>query len=296
MSGRLSIVACVLVLACNRSPEQVANPNFEPSIDEPTHASTDASPTICVDEAHHEFHTLAGRYAPFVAVLRADGYRVEPQREPFDAASLANCDVLVIANALHERNTDDWSLPTLSAFTRDEIASVHAWVEAGRGLWLIADHMPFPGAAQELAGAFGFELANGFALREGHEGPDLFTRANGGLATHPLAEGVEQVASFTGEAFRAPADARPLLVLGPGYVSLEPQTAWEFDEHTPRREVEGWLQAATLELGEGRVAMFGEAAMFTSQVVEGGPPVGLDHPDAQGNTRLLRNLASWLSE
>jgi hypothetical protein len=286
----------MLAVGCRSAPGQVANSKFEPDVDQPTVASTSAPPTVCIDEGHHNFHTLEGRYAPFAEVLRADGYRVTAAVGELRRESLTSCDVLVIANALHERNESSWTLPTPSAFTTAEIAAVHAWVEGGGGLWLIADHMPFPGAAQELAAAFGFELANGFAVREGHTDVDVFTRDNGGLAAHPLTEDVEQVASFTGQGFRAPEQARPILLLGPGYISLEPSTAWQFDAETPRRELAGWMQGATLELGAGRMAMFGEAAMFTSQVVGDGPPVGLDHPAAIGNTRLLRNLARWLSE
>lgn len=285
-------------MACSRAPTQQANPAFDAKVADPTFTPSDEPPTICIDEAHHEFHTLAGRYAPFAEVLQADGYRVEAFAQRLGSEVLQRCDVLVIANALHERNVSDWSLPTPSAFTSDEIATVHAWVEAGGGLWLIADHMPFPGAAQDLAAAFGFELSNGFAVHEATQGlgPDLFTRGAGTLAEHPLVEGIEQVASFTGEAFRAPPDAKPILVLGEGFVSLEPSVAWQFDADTPSREVGGWLQGATLELGKGRVAMFGEAAMFTSQVVDDGPSVGLNHPDAIGNTQLLRNLARWLAQ
>jgi hypothetical protein len=292
-----------LAVGCRSAPGQVANPNFEAKVDEPTVASTSAAPTICIDEAHHNFHTLAGRYAPFAEVLRADGYRVTASSVVLTTEALASCDVLVIANALHESNASSWTLPTPSAFTTAEIAAIHAWVAAGGGLWLIADHMPFPGAARELAAAFGFELANGFAVREGQAvEADVFSRDNGGLAAHPVTDGetpdarVDQVASFTGQGFRAPEQARPILLLGPGYISLEPQTAWQFDADTPRRDVAGWTQGATLELGTGRMAMFGEAAMFTSQVVGDGPPIGLDHPAAVGNTRLLRNLARWLSE
>jgi hypothetical protein len=295
-SARIASCGFLLAVGCRSAPGQVANPKFEPDVEQPTVASTSTPPTVCIDEAHHNFHTLAGRYAPFAEVLRADGYRVTAASAALSAEALASCDVLVIANALHESNVNSWTLPTPSAFTTAEIAAVHHWVDAGGGLWLIADHMPFPGAAQQLAAAFGFELVNGFAVREGQTDVDLFTRDNGGLAAHPVTEAVEQVASFTGQGFRAPEQARPILLLGPGYISMEPSTAWQFDAETPRRDLAGHLQGATLELGAGRMAMFGEAAMFTSQVVGDGPPVGLDHPAAVDNTRLLRNLASWLSE
>ncbi|MEZ4448045.1 MAG: hypothetical protein R3B09_01115 [Nannocystaceae bacterium] len=300
----LLAVALVGALACGRGPTQVANPDFEVAIADPAfsaeRAGEAAPPRVCVDEAHHNFHTVDGRYAPFAAVLRADGLRVVASTAPFTAEALAACDVLVIANALNERNQSEWSLPTPSAFTPDEIAAVKAWVGGGGGLWLIVDHMPFPGAAGELAGAFGFELANGFAVRSGHQGPDLFTRADGSIAAHPITDGagpeeaVTQVATFTGHAFKAPDTAAPILVLPAGFVSLEPAVAWQFDDKTPRRDVGGWAQAATVEAGRGRVALFGEAAMFTSQVTGDGAATGLDHPDAKGNLRLLRNVVRWL--
>jgi len=74
--------------------------------------------------AHHNFHTADGRYAPFAKLLRRDGYRVEAWRTPFGA--LRGVDVLVISNALHERNEKDWSLPTPSAFTTEEIGVVRS--------------------------------------------------------------------------------------------------------------------------------------------------------------------------
>lgn len=291
----------VLVLACSRAPEQRANPTFVATVEDPSFADPQHAPTICIDEGHANFHTLEGRYAPFGQVLRADGYDVQPSASTFTSESLGQCDVLVIANALHESNIESWALPNPSAFSTDEITAVHTWVESGGALWLIADHMPFAGAAQELAAAFGFEFANGFALRSGESPPDLFTRDNGGLAAHPITDGqtpdtrVEQVATFTGQGFRAPAEAQPILTLGQGYASLEPEIAWQFNPDTPRRDISGWIQGATLQLGEGRVAMFGEAAMFTSQLIDDGPPVGLDHPAAIGNTILLRNVARWLN-
>lgn len=299
MSGsRRALVLLLLLGACARPGPQVADPRFVAAIDAPVFRGE--GPRVCLDEGHDNFHTSTGRYAPFVAVLRADGYRVDAARGPFSGDALARCDVLVVANALHPRNREDWSLPTPSAFAPEEVAALRAWVEAGGGLWLIADHMPFAGAAAELGAAFGFELANGFALRSGHQGPDLFTRAEG-IAADPLTDGdrpglrVDQIATFTGSAFRPPPDARVLLTLGPGFVSLEPQRAWQFDEATPRRDVAGWAQGAAVQRGAGRVVVFGEAAMFTSQVTGDRPAVGLTHPDARDNTRLLRNLALWLA-
>ena len=43
--------------------------------------------------------TATGRYAPFVALLTHDGYRVTPNRDPFTAKTLAGYNLLVIAGA-----------------------------------------------------------------------------------------------------------------------------------------------------------------------------------------------------
>jgi hypothetical protein len=42
-----------------------------------------------LDEAHNNFHTVEGRYAPFADVLRRDGFVVDPLREDFTESSLA---------------------------------------------------------------------------------------------------------------------------------------------------------------------------------------------------------------
>ena len=46
--------------------------------------------------------------------------------------------------------------------------------------------------------------------------------------------------------------------------------------------------------GRGRVACFGEAAMFTAQLSSGNP-MGMNHPDASRNTQLLLNVVHWLT-
>lgn len=65
-----------------------------------------------IDEAHVNFHTLGGRYAPFAKVLQQDGYRVGANTQPFDPARLQSCRILVISNALDSSNAVNWNLPT----------------------------------------------------------------------------------------------------------------------------------------------------------------------------------------
>jgi hypothetical protein len=61
---------------------------------------------------------------------------VRAAREPISAASLRDVNILVIANALAERNAEgDWTLPTPPAFTEAEAKALREWVEAGASLW-----------------------------------------------------------------------------------------------------------------------------------------------------------------
>jgi hypothetical protein len=307
--------ATILGLGAGAGAQQGPDRTFAPAVPRPAFA-TGTGPRLCLDEAHHNFHTLDDRFWAFGELARRDGYRVAPLRAPFSAASLAACDLLVIANAQpDDREWSEYPSPTPSAFTPAEIAAVAAWVEQGHRLLLIADHQPLAGAARTLAAALGATFTDGFAFKDAAEGadaaaiqaarqtPTLFVPADGTLAPHPISEGrdpserITQVRSFTGQAFRAAgAGARPVLVLPRDFVSLEPRIAWQFTPGTPRRPVGGWLQGATARLGRGRVAFFGEAAMFSAQVAGADRrPMGMNAPMAEQNAQFVLNVLHWLS-
>ncbi|MEI2453208.1 DUF4350 domain-containing protein [Lysobacter firmicutimachus] len=304
--------AAAVSLAPPAAAQQVSDRDYRPPIARPAYAAG-AGPRLCLDEGHHNFHTLDGRYWSFGELLRRDGYALQPLRARLSAASLRDCSILVIANA--QPGDADWSdypTPTPSAFDAGEVRAVRRWVERGGRLWLIADHMPLAGAAASLARAFGVEFLDGFA-RPGFDAdpqrraalfqrPTVFRRGDGSLAAHAVTRGgapgeaVEQVRSFTGQAFRLPPQAEPVLTLPPGYVSLQPAKAWRFDADTPRVEVGGWSQGAVLRLGRGRAAFFGEAAMFSAQRQGAqGKPMGMNAPGAERNYQLALNIAHWLS-
>jgi len=154
---------CHPTLAPRGGGPQVADTAFQPPLLHPVF-HPGQGPLVLLDEAHFNFHTLEGRYAPFARLLRRDGFVVNALREPWTRAALGAAKVLVVANALGERNArGDWTLPTPSAFTVAEVDAVRRWVAGGGALLLIADHMPFPGASETLAGAFGIWFINGFA-------------------------------------------------------------------------------------------------------------------------------------
>jgi uncharacterized protein (DUF2249 family) len=274
--------------------QQVPDTVFQPVIKKATYAAN-AGPVVMVDEAHHNFHTTDNRFKPFSLLLRRDGYKVKGGKSQFSEQSLNGVGILVISNALNERNREDWSLPNPSAFTDDEIKAVEEWVKSGGSLFLIADHMPFPGCNEKLAAAFGFTFYNGFAVDTTKQGgPDLFSVTNKRLASNSITEGLDSIYSFTGQAFDIPASATAILTLDYNFKIWSPRVAWEFEKETTKMPGDKKVQIAMLEYGKGRVIISGEAAMFTAQLAGGKNKVGFNHPVAKNNAELLLRLVHWL--
>jgi hypothetical protein len=297
----MRIFAILLLLGAGTAlAQQVADTDFAPRVSAPAFADG-KGPRVAIDEAHFNFHTADGRYAPFAQLLRGDGFVVTPLKQKPSSSALADIDVLVIANALNERNVEEWSLPTPSAFSAEEIAAVHDWVQAGGALLLIADHMPFGGAAADLASAFGMSFTNGYAVQADRDRPSyVFQRADGSLKEHAITRGraaeeaITSVTTFTGQAFSA-TGAKPVFEVPADAFLLLTETAGEFSAETPRQAAAGLLQGATLSVGMGRVAAFGEAAMFSAQLA--GPqkiPMGMNAPGAEQNAQFVLNVMHWL--
>ncbi len=285
--------------------EQMADLEYRPLVVAPAY-EPGRGPSVAIDEAHHNFHTAEGQYKPFAELVRRDGYRVRSLTNSATAASLENLRVLVIANPLHERNVTNWTLPTPSAFTRDEISAIHQWVERGGSLFLILDHMPFPGAGGDVANAFGIQFSNGFAVSKttGEPSTFIFRPGSGGLVQSAVTQGrtlqeqITQVATFVGSAFTVPTNATPILVFSDEYECLLPTEAWQFTAATPRTALNGWCQGAIMKVGRGRLAVFGEAGMFSAQVQVSGSArrkMGMNAPEAVQNQQFLLNVMHWLS-
>src|SRR5574341_1071635 len=287
----LVVIAVLLATPTGQLPaQQVADTAFRPPLARPAFPSNEG-PTVLLDEAHHNFHTIAGRYSPFVDLLRRDGFVVLPNRRPFLFEHLRQARVLVIANALPD-TAEDWILPTRSAFTSEEVKEVERWVLGGGSLLLIADHMPFAGAAESLAEAFGILFMNAYAVgRTDYSGRFTFRRTDGSLAKDLITDGttpaerIDSIVSFTGQAFRAVRPVRSLMTVDSTlrlfFTVRGGRIAGKFDSLTPNAPAAGLLQGAVLRHGRGRVAVFGEAAMFSAQ--ETGParrPMGMNHSDS----------------
>ncbi len=280
--------------------QQIADTSYHPEIENPEY-EPGKGPVVFIDEGHHNFHTKEGRYKAFSNLLERDGYTVKEYKGQFNEKKLSEGKILVISNALHRTNVRKWYLPVSSAFTEAEIEVVRQWVSDGGSLFLIADHMPMAGAAKELADAFNFEFTNGFAMDTLNQGAIFFSRKEETLVDNIITNGrndkerVDQIATFTGQAFKIPGDAQSILVFDERYVNLMPDTAWVFEKNTPVYNVEGWSQGAFKKYGKGRIVVFGEAAMFSAQLAgEQQIKAGMNREDASENYRLLLNIIHWL--
>lgn len=225
--GLLALWAASACLpAASALAQAIPDPAFDTSVARPAHPRR--HPLVVVDEAHANYHTAEGRYKPFAALLRSDGYRVVRGTERFARRSLRGVDVLVISNAMAPEATDGASAP---AFTERECDVVRDWVRAGGSLLLIADHAPFGSAAASLGRRFGVDMGDGFVLDRAHvaEGDEsgtllVFSRQNGLLGDHPVTRGrdaseeVKRVVAFTGQSLGVPDGAVTLLKLGPAAV------------------------------------------------------------------------------
>ena len=309
MMRALAIALAVLALSTGQADPQVPpDDQADTNVLRPSFARN-AGPLVAVDSGHHNYHTIDNRYGPFAALLRNDGFRVVDSKTPFTADSLAMSKVLVIANAFPVDDGVPPPEPTPAAFSPTEVSAVKAFVERGGSLLLITDHMPYAGAVSELALAFGFRLQDGAALRQPPIGPptnrkpDIFTKADGTLADDVVTRGrnkdesVTALATFVGTAFEGPADARPIIVLPEGYSIYEcgpPCPGGAPKQH----DAKGYWQGALRVVGQGRVAVFGEAAMFSAQVIPSFTPpfrFGFNAPGAEQNKQFILNLMHWLT-
>ena len=280
-------MALVAGMSATANAQQAVDPDFVASVEHPEYKA-ERGPIVMIDEAHFNVHTASGGHKPFASVLSLDGFRVRPFKERVSARALKGVDVLVISNAS-------------SAFSDDEVREVHDWVRRGGALLLIVDHMPAPGAIETLASAFGAQWSNGYAQDPKSGGLIVFKRSDGSLGEHAItngrnsAERIDQVTTFAGSAFQA-SGAQSLLTFKGEAVSWLPTSVGKLVSGTPSISVKGWQQGAVLTLGRGRVALFGEAAMFTAQRV--GPnqeAMGMNARNAPQNQQFLLNVMHWLT-
>lgn len=281
-------------------PFQLQAPDytFNPKIENPAYEKGNG-PIIFIDEGHNNYHTLKDRLIATGQLLENDGYIVLPLNETIRIDKLNECSVLVIINALNEKN-ENLELPIFSAFSEKEISDITQWVSEGGSLLLIADHMPFPEAINDLANKFGFNFENGHAM-DTIGSPDYFIRNQKTLHSNYITNGsysnesVDSILTFSGSAFTIPDNAVSILEFDSNWVSYNPERAWDFDNVKPI-SIKGYSQGAFKEFGKGRVAVYGEAMMFTAQLGAGlsWMKIGMNSEMCPQNYQLLLNTIHWL--
>ncbi|MFA7240253.1 MAG: hypothetical protein WC091_09080 [Sulfuricellaceae bacterium] len=283
------------------------------TVDVPTY-NNGAGPRILVDEGHNNYQTIADRFKGFADLMIADGASVNSLRVPISAKALADVDILVICNALNAKNAQEmatigkWRLPAPNAFTDEEVKAISAWVRSGGSLLLIADHMPFPAAVENLGNAFGvvmqdnFAFAADFTYKPGDMNLIKFQQPPSQPNGDKLLEGVNMpyVVTFTGSAFRMKPGVAyvPILELGEGTKVAWPSDHAEISETTPFSAGVGLLQGVVLPVDSGKAAIFGEASLFSVNYATWWKnyPLGFQNPDAPYNKRFILDVMHWLAQ
>ncbi|MEQ8927190.1 MAG: DUF4350 domain-containing protein [Fulvivirga sp.] len=260
-------------------------------------------PVITVDEGHNNLHKKDGGLSVLVRALEEDGYQVKANESAISDEVLDATDIYVIANALHASDVGNWVVPNPSAFTENEMDVLVNWVKEGGRLLLVADHMPYGGAAQDLGAKLGVEWNNGFVIKPGqHWPPSTFSLESGTLKENEITkraddfETITTLASFTGSAFKAPKGATIIFEFDDSHEVLMPDTAWRFNEKTKKYNSKGWQQGAYFSFGKGKVVVLGEAAMITAQIVNDQFKVGFNSPQAPQNLQFALNIFHYLSD
>ena len=169
--------------------------------------------------------------------------------------------------------------------------------------------MPFAGDAASLAGAVGFRVDERLCV-EGNDPdprtgdyPIVFRRSDATLRANAItngrgqAERVDSIVSFTGSAFYFfSGRGDSLMVLAARHASAHAEGRVAVRRtRRPTSTAEAFFRAPHLSTGKGRVAMFGEAAMFTAQRKGAeSVPMGMNAPEASQNPQFILNVLHWL--
>ena len=279
--------------------QQVTDENFNYAISVPMYQSGSGS-VLLFDEAHNNASTLKGSYAAFGNLLASDGYNVISTKEKVTSELLKTAKIYVTVNAMYDMQ--NWNLPARSAFSRSEINVLSHWVSEGGSLFIVTDHMPCGASVNDLAGEFGINVINGFALRK--DGfPEVFSRGRNTLISNDITnhagEKIDSIMCWGGTGFVIPTNAHIISLLGEDYNVYLPydvsQIKRPLADTIPYISGRGIVNGAYLKFGEGRIVVFGDGATFSAQL-HGikSEKRGMNHPWATQNAQFLLNIIHWL--
>jgi hypothetical protein len=296
MIGCLSIM---LLGIAQLMAQQVADEQFYYPIIDPRYGIGNG-PLLLFDEAHNNPVTLRGTYAAFSNLLQADGYRLRSTKEKINLERLKEAKIFISVNALYD--SENWSLPTRSAFNDKEIEILRQWVRDGGSLFLVTDHMPCGGSVQALAAVFGIHVINGFALRTDGN-PEIFSRDRKTLLANEITaesgKKIDSIMCWGGTGFTVPATAQIISLLDEEYEIYLPADANQIKrpipDYIPKLPGKGFANGAYLRFGKGRMVIFGDGAPFSAQL-HGikSEKRGMNHSSAYQNAQFLLNIVHWL--
>jgi len=239
---------------------------------------------------------------------------VTPNHEPFTAALLAKCDLLVIANAPAPRRSS-----SLSAFSPAESDAVQQWVQNGGSLLLITN-APFGSGSELLAERFGVNMGLRLIRDTANQIDDhlVFSREKDLLGDHAILRGrseserINRVFTFNGQSLKGPPGSFDLLKLsetakeeirdprGPMSArrNMMSATGGKASSSAGPKEMSaaGRAQGIALQDGRGRVVVMGDAADLAAQLFGVDPPrkIGMNVPGCD-NRQFALNIVHWLS-
>ena len=298
-SSCLSTCLLVILISATAHAQQLADPHFNSSVEHP--AYTKNYPRVLFDEAHNNFHTVAGPYKPFADLIFSDGYQIVVNRKPFTKASLDTSRIMVIANALGAEDEDEEGADR-PAFTDEEADLVRDWVRAGGALLLIADDAPFNSAAETLAKRLEVEMGKGVTLDpvnsdkvSKNSGFIVYSRENHLLVDHSITKGrndserINRVMTFVGQSLKGPEGSEVILKLADTATDRLP------GDSPKDNPAAGRAQGLAFKFGKGRVVVLGDAAMLSAQLTgSDNQPFGMNTPNID-NKQLTLNIMHWLS-
>jgi hypothetical protein len=290
--------ALVIVLSSAAHGQQIADPHFDASVENP--AFTKNFPRVLFDEAHNNIDHSHGRYKPFADLLFNDGYKVVVNRQPFTKATLINFKILVIVNPLGAEDLDDENAGG-PAFTTAECDAVNDWIREGGALLFIVDAEPFASAAEVLATRLGVDMSKRDTIDPANGDKELnspgvivYSRQNRLLSEHSITNGrneterVNRVMVFGGQSLKGPSGTDAVLKIADTPEDKTPSPGG-------KSSAAGRAQVIAFRLGKGRVVMLGDAAMLSAQVSgSDNKPFGMNVPGTD-NRQLALNIIHWLS-
>jgi hypothetical protein len=233
-------------------------------------AGAAGAPVVVFDEAHGQ-RFRAGASGPLdlsglAAVATATGGSVQASREPLTAGRLAPVSLLVVSGPF---------APPSEA----EIDAAVRWVEQGGSLLVLLHIEP---TLRDLLHRFGVSVSNGVIREtEGLLANEPLNFRVTRLEAHPVTSGLTSFAVY---------GAWALLPTGEGLTVLgkTSPTSWvdlDRDSRLGARDARQSFAVALAGLrGQGRLAVFGDDALFQNQYLQG------------ANRTLAEQLMAWLLE